>query len=142
MARREENYAIAKSVIPFTKIITSENSVGSLGYDGQGNFIAPISGLYIFHVHVLKCQGDRSRSKWIVLVVDLTQNIFFIQKIVDHYICIYSGMRTLLHRRRTLILTLRLLRSLQFCVLKDTIKSGFKFIFEFLHSNAEEIKYC
>ena len=53
MARREENYAIAKSVIPFTKIITSENSVGSLGYDGQGNFIAPISGLYIFHVHVL-----------------------------------------------------------------------------------------
>ena len=77
MARREENYAIAKSVIPFTKIITSENSVGSLGYDGQGNFIAPISGLYIFHVNVLKCKGDRLRSKWIVLVFDLTQNIFF-----------------------------------------------------------------
>ena len=57
MARREENYAIAKSVIPFTKIITTENSVGSLGYDGQGNFIAPISGLYVFHVNVLKCQG-------------------------------------------------------------------------------------
>ena len=77
MARREENYTIAKSVIPFTKIITSENSVGSLGYDGQGNFIVPISGLYVFHVYVLKCQGNHFKMKIDRFTCRFNSNQFF-----------------------------------------------------------------
>ena len=60
-ARITSNYEIEQSTVPFDDVLTNVNTVKTgekYCYSGStGEFTAPIGGVYVFHSHIMRCEG-------------------------------------------------------------------------------------
>ena len=74
MAGLSTNCQKRGEAIPFDTVLTNENDEGEGAYDADtGSFTAPVSGTYVFHVHVLL----RNLNKEKFIIISLTKNIYY-----------------------------------------------------------------